>query len=205
MFLVHGPLGLIVAHATKKIWDKDDFTSNDRALLYSSSLVTGILPDIDLLYALFDPQIDSHHTYITHTMLPYLIIFIIVSFISFFLKGKLRKIVRSLNLIFILNIFFHLISDSIVSDIKLFYPLSNKTFSFLNESPIIQTDNPILSYFYTPALLIFESSIFIFSLYILFKLKKDKKVFLCTFSTFAFISIIALLMVVLFLILLTKS
>lgn len=199
MFLAHGPLGLTTAYATKKFWDKKYYTSTDRAFLYSFSQISAILPDIDLVYAIFDTNKISHHSYITHTPLPYLILAIVIFIASILLKGKIRDILRSIDLILIPNIFLHLLSDSIVSKIKLLFPLSNREFCFFHESPIIKTDNVIFSYFLTPALIILESSIIITSLFVLSQLRKDRKIFLYTSLTYLIISIIALLMILLFL------
>ncbi len=202
MLLAHGPLGLTTAYATKKLWNKDFYTSTDKAFLFSLSQVSAILPDLDLAYAIFDTYKTSHHSYITHTPLPYLIIAITLYISSIFIKGKMKRILRSLNFIFILNIIGHLLTDSVVCKIRLLYPFSNREFFFFNVSPIVKTNNQLLSYFLTPGFIILESSIIITSLFILLKLKKDNKIFFFTSLTYSIISIIALLMTLLFLLLL---
>jgi len=202
MFLAHGALGLTAAYSTKKIWKENKYSSNYKALLYASSIITGILPDLDFIYAFFDTVKTSHHLYITHTFLPYLIINLLIIVISLFVKSKIKNLLRSFSFIFSINIILHLLADALVSKIRLLYPLSKKEFVLSNISPIIKTNNLVLSYFFTPISLFTEITILAISIFVLYKLRKDKRVFFTTFLTFTFISIIAVSMTLLFIVLL---
>lgn len=205
MFIAHGSSGLTIAYLTKKIWDKEIFTSKEKALLFSSSIISAELPDFDLAYTVLD-GFSHHHSYITHVPLPYITISLLIFCISFIFKDKKRKFIQSFSFIFFITTFLHMITDSFAGQIRFFFPLSKKGFTLFTISSLIRTPNIILAYFATPLFSLIELSSISSALFILFhRLKNNKMIFTYTSLTLLISSIIAITATILLIILLWEN
>lgn len=202
MFIAHSSSGLTITYLTRKIWSKEIFTSKEKALLFSSSIILSELPDLDLAYAVFD-GFSSHHSYITHVPLLYIVISLLIFCISFIFKDKKRKFIQSFSFIFFITTLLHMITDSFAGQMRLLYPLSNKGFTLFNISSLIHTSNIIIGYFTTPVFSFIELSFTSSALFILFqRLRNNKTIFAYTSLTLLISSIIAITATILFIILL---
>lgn len=203
MFLAHGSLGLTTAYLTKNLWDKKEFSSKERAFLYAGSIITGVLPDFDLAVFTIFTDGPSHHDYLTHTPFFYILITTVLFIIAAFFKSKKKNLIKSLAHIFFFTALVHLVTDAFAGHIQLFFPFSDKAFTFFNVSPIIRTRDIILQYLTTPWFVFLEMLGCCSGYYILFdKLNKDKTIFISSFITLSILSIIALLSTFFFIIIL---
>ncbi|MBN2015762.1 metal-dependent hydrolase [Candidatus Dojkabacteria bacterium] len=191
MFLSHGAAGFTTAYLTRKVWEKKDYSDLEKSLLYSSSIITGVLPDFDLAYAFFNGG-SHHHDYITHRPILYIAIAIILLGFTFFIKSRRRKLLLSFIFIMLMTTLTHLIFDAFAGHVKLFYPFSDKMIAVMEVSPFIETDNLVLQLLTTPFYFALEILFLVASILILSnKLKKNKQVFILPSITLVFISIIA--------------
>ncbi len=196
MFLAHGPAGLVTAYLTKKIWKNENFSDIEQAILYSSSIITGVLPDFDLAYAPFTNNI-HHHSFITHKPLIYIILSIILFSSSYLFKNK-QRFIKSFSFIFLSTTIIHILTDSLADDMQLFYPFLNNTYRIFYASPLINTNNSIINYFTTPIYLIIEIIFILSALFItFFKLRSNKIVYKYTSISLIIIGIIALISTIL--------
>jgi membrane-bound metal-dependent hydrolase YbcI (DUF457 family) len=192
VFLSHGAAGLVTSYITKSIWDKKEYNSKDKALLYSGSIITAVLPDLDLAYAIFDDT--SHHEYITHKPFIYVITASLLFGLSFILKNKKRKLLRSYSFLFISVILVHILLDAFGSKMAFFYPFSKKTYSFFSISPLITTNNIVLQFMTTPICIALEILLLTSAVIILLKFKReDRLIYKFASITFGVVSIIALI------------
>jgi hypothetical protein len=207
MFIAHSPLGLIQTHYTNSIWNKKNILSEkDITKVYMFSMVSSILPDFDLafsfLYRLITNKFIHHHTFLTHSLLFYIgLSFISLLILLFFIKEN-KQLIRIFIFIFFITTTTHILFDAIGSNMQLLYPFSNKNFTLLGTNPIINSNNIILQYIFTPVLSLIEIILVIISLYIvLFKFRNQKFLFKYTSLTLMIISIISILTTVIFVIL----
>lgn len=122
MLTAHLPLGYLVTKATIKT---AHYTDNPRALMFLG-LIGSVFPDFDMLYFyLIDNSQHHHHTYWTHIPIFWFGIFLIL--------GVLLKIFKAHYLPFLVvfgvNVIIHLITDTIVGDIKWLYPWTDSYFA----------------------------------------------------------------------------
>lgn len=91
-------------------------------------LLASILPDLDIIYFyLFDARQHLHHSYWTH------IPFYWFALAAIFFTGcaLLRKTDwMKVGTLFFINIFFHLLADTIVGKIQWLYPFSSVSYAF---------------------------------------------------------------------------
>jgi hypothetical protein len=193
MFIAHPASGIVTAYSTRKIWDREEYSSAQRAFLYVGSVIAATGADFDLAIPLLF-EFSHHRSFFTHTPFFYLAITILACLISFVLKGKTRRFVQSTIFLFGASTMVHMLTDLVAAEVRLFWPFSNTYYSVLKLQPIIPSKSFIIQCLSTPALLILESTfIFLGLYYLLFKLRKDKKVFLFSSIIFGFFSTIALI------------
>lgn len=124
MFIAHLPAGYLITQivvARCKLHDK----ASRYAIIIG--LTGSVFPDIDLLYFYtIDLRQHHHHSYWTHIPL-----FWLASLALFFLALKLmgKSSYALLLLIFGLNVFVHLMLDTVVGDIWWLYPFIDRPFS----------------------------------------------------------------------------
>lgn len=191
MFLAHPASGLTIAYATRKLWDKKDFSTKEKAYLFSSAIITASLPDFDLIYSLLTAS--EHRSYITHTPCIYIIASLAIFLTSFLVQNMARRrFIRSLAFIFLLGTMLHMVTDTFASSIMVLYPFSRIEIVTLKLNPILQEDKLILQFLSTPLLLGIEIFFLVSALFILFlKLKRDKKIFAYSSLTLALLSIMS--------------
>ena len=119
MFLAHVPAGYIISHICKKKFSKD--VSYNKLLI--ASLLGSIAPDLDLIYFYtISERTQPHHAYFSHIPLFWLAVFILLFAPNIIRFSKERLILSTL---FIINVFGHLILDTVVGGIMWLSPLSS--------------------------------------------------------------------------------
>lgn len=124
MFIAHAPAGYLLS---RYLASRISGTPNQTRSLLWLGIFASIVPDLDLFYFyLLDNRQHSHHSYWTHTPIYWLGIFALCYLSSAALK--LQKLFP-IQVVFFSNIFLHLLLDSVVGDIRWFYPFSNNSYS----------------------------------------------------------------------------
>lgn len=119
MFLGHLPAGYLLSTFSVRKWKLSKYA-------LWSGLLGSIFPDFDLLYFyLIDGRQTLHHEYWTHLPSAWAII-ACVGFVLLFLIKK--KHWFSIWFLFIVNIFVHLILDTIAGGVLWLYPFSSRSF-----------------------------------------------------------------------------
>lgn len=114
------PTTYLVLKNTKKKHIK--FSLKEENILWFVGIVSAILPDFDLLYVLFNSGL-KHRYFISHSILPYFIIFILI-FIYSYLNKRQSMYIKTLSYVFFLGVCSHLIIDLLVGGIVLFAPIT---------------------------------------------------------------------------------
>lgn len=137
MIFAHGPAGFLTAFITRKFWNQEPkFSKQSESWLYVIAFIGGIAPDIDLFYFYFYSAEISHRQFFTHSLLLWVIIFLIIFLAGYFLKSRFIK--TGAFLFFIGNLS-HLICDSLYGGFALLWPYTNKMFGLQN-IPFISND-----------------------------------------------------------------
>lgn len=109
MIIAHGPLGYLLAYTVRKRWPFPRW-------YYWFGISGGIFPDIDLFYFYLVDSTLSHHQFITHSLLPYMIILAI---------GWLIKPIRFPVILFALGCISHVLADVFTGYVAVFMPFTN--------------------------------------------------------------------------------
>lgn len=176
MFLAHGPVSFLANEVVQKKKIKK-LNNSEHILIALASFFFGILPDFDLFVAskLNIPGF-VHHTFISHTPIFYISIWILLKILVNPIHGLLNKKTGKtlnknfLNILidtFLIATLFHLLADFVVARIMLFYPLTDFRFTMLFW---ILEPNLFTSYFIssTFAIELIFISIFTFVVYRIF-------------------------------------
>jgi len=173
MYLAHGAASYIVNEAVqkKKISKLND---HEQLIVAILTILFGIFPDIDLvILPLISTPSFTHHSTITHSILFYLFLWLLLNLLFFILKKVLNKKGRKmlndelLNIIqysFIISTLSHLFLDILFSHSAIFFPLK-KQITILGN--VIKT-NYFAQYMFTPPFAC-EVIIILFFLLILYK------------------------------------
>lgn len=130
MFIAHLPAGYITSRYYCQFLAANHAPGNSRNIIMAVGMLGSIMPDLDLFYFyIIDNRQHSHHSYITHTPILWLLTFSLI-----FVLGKLKNLIllQQLNIIFHINIAIHLLLDTFVGGIKWLYPLSNHYSQWFN-------------------------------------------------------------------------
>ncbi|MBU0976768.1 MAG: metal-dependent hydrolase [Patescibacteria group bacterium] len=174
MFLAHPASGLTTAYFSRKLWDRKEYSPKQRSLLYSSSIVSAFLPDLDIAYAALH-GLENHRNYITHTPVLYLSIAITLFLSALFFKPKFKHLVTSFAILFLISTMTHIITDALGGTMRLFYPLSNESFPLFSVNPIVNVHDKIINYLLTPVFGLLELLWLVSSFYILlFRLNRHQ-------------------------------
>jgi len=183
---------MIFAHSfvgfplTYEILKKEKYSTEFKKLAYFVGITSAVLPDFDLALGIFIHDL-NHRKLLSHSLTPYVLLFLITLIVSLFLK-KYTKRLQILNLIFFVGVMSHLFLDFIAGGLALFSPFSSDIYGII---PSFSLTNFFASYF-TSFYLFFEILAFgIFWLY----LKKEKLEivrFLPLF--FLFVAIVAMIL-----------
>lgn len=124
MIFAHGPLGSIIARSTWRSFDAFNFTRKQKHFLLLIGFIGGIIPDIDLFYTSFINGSTPHRALITHTLVPYVIIFAVSAIVALLIR---KHFLLASAVVFFLGNASHMVFDMIASSIRLFFPF-NETF-----------------------------------------------------------------------------
>lgn len=156
MFIGHLPAGYILTKTVQK-----NIKTTKYLLI---GLIASILPDIDILYFyLVDNRQNLHHSYWIHIPFYWLLIGVITFAVIWLLPKKDYYLAA---IIFFINIFLHLILDTIVGKIEWLYPFKDQAY-FLFEVPAIY-DFWVYNFVFHWTFL-FEISVIIWAGYMLIK------------------------------------
>lgn len=121
MIFAHGPAGLLVTEATKKLWSKKIHNKKiSKYILLGAFFALAV--DFDLFFTWLVDASHSHHEYVTHTIfLP--LLGLIPYVIARLLKNEKLK---AISIIYSISTFSHLLLDSIPGTIMWLYPYSRE-------------------------------------------------------------------------------
>lgn len=134
MYLVHAPIGYIVNEVIQKRKIKK-LKTYEQLLVAVFSICWGIFPDFDIFLSSTPSFI--HHSILTHTPILFIGIWIVLKILINpaykILNKKITKVLDKnlLNILvdtFLIGTISHLLADTLVSSIMLFYPLSDVKF-----------------------------------------------------------------------------
>lgn len=137
-------------------------------LIWFFGIVSGVLPDFDLLYVLFNPQVE-HRKLITHSLVPYLVTFLLIYIILKKFKNNIfidiYKFLQILNIVIFIGILSHLVLDFFVGGLVLFLPFTNYYFGYYISSNL---NDPLHKFnYFTSKYIIAEFVVYFFYVYIL--------------------------------------
>jgi inner membrane protein len=120
MFIAHAPTGYL---ATKLVLHRSGLHPNRNAKIeLTLGMLASVFPDIDMLYFyLIDHRQHLHHSYWTHIPFWWLV-FLVIGMLcgSFTRNARCRQVVQ----IVALNVFLHLLLDTVAGKILWFAPFS---------------------------------------------------------------------------------
>jgi len=131
MYIAHAPISYLFNDIVQKK-NLKKLKTEQKILVAIFSFIFGILPDFDLFLSNIPGFM--HHTFVTHTPFFYILIWIILKILINPISRTLNKRVSNfldkelLNTFantFLIGTISHLLADTLVSSIMLFYPLSN--------------------------------------------------------------------------------
>jgi len=118
MFIGHTPAGYII---TTLILNRLPNSDKNIALLWIG-IIASVAPDLDMFYFyLFDHQQHLHHSYWTHLPIYWVGITSILVIIAIIIKNRFFLVATIIGSI---NIFGHMVLDTIVGNIRWLYPFS---------------------------------------------------------------------------------
>ncbi|MBU1119155.1 metal-dependent hydrolase [Patescibacteria group bacterium] len=122
MILAHGPGSFITTYLTRGWWGKK-LSQKKKYVFYLIGGLIGVAVDLDFLYTQFLSAKLSHHDYITHTPLFFLILFLLMTLIGYATK---KEEISAFAKVFLVSTFTHLVLDSVNGGIMWLYPLSKQ-------------------------------------------------------------------------------
>ncbi len=123
MIIAHLPLGYLLTKATAKIIRTH---SNTKGFMVAG-LVGSVCPDFDMLYFHFiDNGRHHHHDYWTHIPLFWFGVLLLLAGVCKWLSPKHLPLI----IVFGVNVIAHLITDTLVGDIKWLYPFNDAYYAF---------------------------------------------------------------------------
>lgn len=171
MVLAHSFVGVPLTFYLLKHLEKNSEKNSSyfyQNLIYFFGIIGSVFPDFDLTLTFFIHDL-NHRKLISHSILPYLLIFCLVHLFSRFFKDYQSKI-KLINLVFFVGVSSHLLIDFLVGGISLFSPLSKQVYGL----PIYfeSLNNDFFYNYFTSWYSFFEFLIIIYSLIMILNLKK---------------------------------
>ncbi|MBI2410298.1 MAG: metal-dependent hydrolase [Candidatus Kerfeldbacteria bacterium] len=122
MIFAHGPLGFVTTLTLRNAWIKR-YPKKRRFgyWLLAIGWFGAIFPDVDLLYFYLHNASGSHRDFITHTPILYLGVLVVGCLIAWLTKNT--KLLFA-TFAFTLGTATHLLTDTVIGQIKIFYPFS---------------------------------------------------------------------------------
>jgi inner membrane protein len=122
MFIAHLPAGYLLTRGLQI--RSSCFVKLDRKKLMIVGLIGSVFPDFDIFYLyFFSSHPKHHHLYWTHLPVYWLLILTIL-----FLVKNWRADLFGYGIIFVANVFLHLILDTVAGDIWWLYPIVDQPF-----------------------------------------------------------------------------
>lgn len=126
MTFAHAPAGYLALRFLEKFWNKKKvFKKKKRLVLYLVGILFSIFPDFDLFYHYFYSANTPHRQYISHGIIIYLSLFLLVYLIGLIFK---KQFVKSLAWVILIGVSMHLLLDMFASGIAVFNPISTWMF-----------------------------------------------------------------------------
>lgn len=132
MLLVHGFAGGLTTYYTLKNNKNLKFSSKYLNFIWFLGITGAIFPDLDIVFVFLNEDIE-HRRLLTHSLLPYLLLFILVNLIVYFIrinKDKKNLLLIS-NLVFFMGVCSHLFIDFFVGGLSLLNPFTNYYFGYM--------------------------------------------------------------------------
>ena len=184
MIFAHSFVGLPITYELLK---KENYSKEFKNLAYFVGITSAVLPDFDLALGIFIHDL-NHRQLISHSLIPYLLVFIILYLVSIPLK-KYQKRLRILNLIFFLGVCSHLFLDFVAGGLALFSPF------YTGIVGIVPNFNPYPNFFVSYFSSVYLLLEFLFLGIYLFYLKKEKlEIVYYLPLTFLFIALTAMVL-----------
>ena len=168
MYIAHGPISYITNELIQKK-RISKLSTHEKTIVMILSIIFGVLPDIDLaILSMTSIPVFLHHKVFTHSIIFYVLLWILLIIIFQILKRILSKegkkalnenLITVIQYSFLIGTVTHLLSDSLFSSLVLFYPLQYE-FNILGR---VFKNNYFASFLYSPyfALEILSISIFL--------------------------------------------
>jgi hypothetical protein len=138
MIFAHGPLGFLSGLGLRPLARRLRLTQRQQWWLLATAFIGGIFPDSDFFYYYLVDASVPHRELITHT--PFLYILIDIGLLGALLALKRRRAALFVGA-FILGAFTHLATDTVLSEIMLFYPFSREFYGFTDLPWPVLTEN----------------------------------------------------------------
>lgn len=184
MIFAHSFVGFPITYELLK---KENYSKEFKNLAYFIGITSAVLPDFDLALGIFIHDL-NHRQLISHSFLPYILIFLILFVVSRFLK-KYQKRLQLLSLIFFIGVSSHLFLDFIAGGLALLSPFYTGIVGVVpNLSPY---PNFFVSYF-SSAYLFLE--IAFFGIYFYYLKKEKLEIVYVLPLLFLFIAITAMIL-----------
>ena len=166
MILAHSLIGVPITHFLIK--NKTEFQNKPIFvnMMYAVGIVAAVFPDFDLSLSFFINELD-HRKLVSHSVVPYLVIFLVGILLSRIFK-KYTSEIKILNLIFLVGVLSHLFLDFLVGGISLLAPLTRSSFGF----PIYFNYTSDFYYkYFSSFYFLLELPLIAYSIYMIVKLK----------------------------------
>jgi len=173
MVFAHSFIG---APLTYLIVRKLNLSEKFKNFIYFIGITGAVLPDFDLILSFFIQDIE-HRKLISHSVIPYLFLFLVVYLVSGFIK-KHKVSLRLTNLVLFITILSHLIIDFFVGSIAIFAPFDPSLYGI--KVPYIEN----FFYNYLTSHYVFYELILISSFFIFQKYEKKNMIFLLSYFYF---------------------
>ena len=172
MILAHSLIGVPITNYLIK--GKSEFQNRHifTNLMYFVGIVAAVFPDFDLSLSFFISELD-HRKLVSHSIIPYLVIFLVGILFSKIIK-KYESEIKILNLIFFIGVLSHLFLDFLVGGISLFAPFTRYSFGF----PIyFNYTSDFYSKYFSSFYFFLELPLLAYSIFIISKLRNFISVF----------------------------
>ncbi len=156
MILAHLALGYLVTKTINKVMP----CSISTKVLMTLGLIGSVFPDFDMFYFYLVDRTIHHHDYWTHIPIMWLAILLIVGV----LVRVIKPVYMPVLIVFGVNVVLHLVTDSIVGDIKWLYPFDNDYYALFTVPALYKPWwlNFILHWTFAVELTIIATALFIF-------------------------------------------
>ena len=198
MFLAHGPISYVLNEVIQKKNIKT-LSNQEQLLVMILSILFGIFPDIDLaILSMTNIPGFQHHLIFTHSILYFIVLWILLILILKVLKRILRKqrkdilsdrLINVIHISFLVGTLSHLLADLLFSYVRILFPLESQI-TILGG---VLKSNLFASYLLSP---IFATELIAVSIFILFVFKKYiRDIKPVKFSIYILISLTSILLI----------